>query len=202
MLSMVFVGFLIVLNFAISVFNAWSVGKAWFETKAIGGWPRFMAWMGAVMSACGFTWAYLVLIGIVASALGWLDQEYLNAMFSLGYLAIIIPVLGSGLAIMVNSWVIAWKKRSITNMGIAGWNTFAQAYNTYNAISAIPDSLKSVLGVFGNSKSGGKDSAKAKLVLILVIVSILGGILTAIAIIRITARGQAEKVRREFVNLK
>ena len=49
-----------VLNFGISVWNAYAVGKVWVEARLAGGWHRFMCWMGAVMSACGFTWCYSV----------------------------------------------------------------------------------------------------------------------------------------------
>ena len=33
-----------VVNFGISIWNAYAVGKAWVETKYSGGWPRFVAW--------------------------------------------------------------------------------------------------------------------------------------------------------------
>ena len=39
-----FVLILLVLNFGISWFNAYSVGRSWADSKAIGGWPRFMDW--------------------------------------------------------------------------------------------------------------------------------------------------------------
>lgn len=119
---------LVVLNFVISWFNAWSVGRSWTEAQMVGGWPKFMAWMGAVMSACGFTWVYLVIVGMVAGSTGKLSPEYLEAFYSLGYLVIIFPVLGSGLAITIQSWAHAWRERNLLNMGMAGWNTFAQVY--------------------------------------------------------------------------
>jgi hypothetical protein len=90
---------LLLLNFVISWFNAWSVGRSWAETKAFGGLPRFFAWCGSVMSACGFTWCYLVLLVIINHAIPWkyqLPPKYEEAMFRLGYLMIILPVIGSG----------------------------------------------------------------------------------------------------------
>src|SRR6266436_2256340 len=47
---------LLILNFAISWFNAWSVGRVWIESKMIGGLFRMTVWCGAIMSAFGFTW--------------------------------------------------------------------------------------------------------------------------------------------------
>ena len=189
---------LMLLNFGISWFNAWSVGKAWVETKEIGGWSRILAWCGAVMSACGFTWVYLILLALGAYALGWLTEEYVEAMLSLGYLVIILPMIGSGLGITIDSWARLARRKDWTSGGVAGWNTFAQGYNTYQAVSAIPDALDSVLKAFTGKKSG-KNGAMAALVIILVILAVTGGAMTTAAIIRATARSDAQtQLRREY----
>jgi hypothetical protein len=60
---------LLILNFAISWFNAWSVGRVWTESKMIGGFFRMTVWCGAIMSACGFTWVYIALLGLLAQSL-------------------------------------------------------------------------------------------------------------------------------------
>jgi len=57
---------LLVLNFGISIFNSVVTGASWVETKAAGGWARFMSWMGATMAACGFTWCYLAVLALLA----------------------------------------------------------------------------------------------------------------------------------------
>ena len=35
-----------IMNFGISIWNAYAVGKVWVESKHAGGWHRFMAWIG------------------------------------------------------------------------------------------------------------------------------------------------------------
>src|SRR2546421_7970171 len=90
------------LNFAISGWNAYAVGRAWVETKVVGGWPRFMAWMGAIMSASGFSWCYLFLLVLGGHALGWLPDDATNAAISLGYILLIPGILFSGLMIMLD----------------------------------------------------------------------------------------------------
>lgn len=193
---------LLVLNFVISSFNAWSVGRSWPDAKAVGGWPRFMAWMVAIMSACGFTWTYTILLGLAANALGYLPMKYLNGMLSLGYLAIIIPLLFSGLALTIDSWSYFWRRRTFGSGAVAGWNTFAQVYNTYEAISAIPEALGAVGGMF--SDSDGDSDANGffvKLVVILVACATVGGILTTFAIVRVTARGSARRIRARIGTL-
>ena len=52
--DMGFVILIWLLNFGISIWNAYAVGLAWVETKHSGGWPRVTAWAG-IMSASGFS---------------------------------------------------------------------------------------------------------------------------------------------------
>ncbi len=186
---------LLALNFGISWLNAWSVGRSWADTKAVGGWSRVVIWCAAIMSACGFTWCYLIMLALGAGALGLLEPQYVQVALEIGYLVIIGPILGSGLGIWIDSLTTAWRRRSVGSVAVAGWNTFAQVHNTYQAAKAIPEILQHLGEVF-KSKSGGKDAAKAKaliLVVILVILAICGGVLTTTMIIRSTARKYANR---------
>jgi hypothetical protein len=195
--------FLLVANFAISWFNAWTVGKVWVETKAVGGFTRFMAWMGAVMSACGFVWVYTIVLALLWHTLNpslpkkyVLSDVYLNGAIGLGYLIIILPVLGSGLAITINSWAYFWRRRTFGSGALAGYNSFAQLYNTYQAIQGIPEAV----GLVGKAFKGDGDSDGKKwvLMLALVLIALVGGILTTTAIIRVSARSSARSVAEKF----
>lgn len=199
-----------ILNFVISWFNASSVGTVWDSTKARGGAPHFMSWMGAVMAASGFTWCYLIVIGLLCSVLPMsmfieaeegaapvtgmlLDGASLEAFYNLGYMVIILPILGSGFAITVQAWrAIARKKASARTAGdyaIVGWDTFAQVSNTYSALRNVPGALDSIGGFFdsgssGSSSSGDKDDWAVLLVVALVVFSVGAGILTTYSIIQ------------------
>jgi hypothetical protein len=187
---------LLVWNFLVSWLNAWSVGRSWAETKAMGGWPRFMAWCSAVMSASGFTWCYLVLFCLIGGAIPGkyhLPDRYASAVFALGYLMIIIPVLGSGVAMTIQSWSYFWKERTFGSGAVAGYNTFAQIYNTYEAVHAIPECLSLLKDVWSTEDSD--DAGKQLLFALLITAAILcliGGIVTTTVIVRTTARGVAE----------
>lgn len=182
------------LNFGISWFNAWSVGKSWIETKQVGGWPRFMAWCGATMSACGFTWVYVTILGLIAQSTGKLPPQYVNAMFSLGYLTIILPILGSGLAITAQSWAYFWRERNFGSGAAAGWNTFAQIYNMYEAVHIIPEAIKSLGGVLKDDDSEDGKGQLLAIAVMLVVAAVSGGVLTTTAIIRKTAKNHADDV--------
>lgn len=187
---MLFLVFLFwILNLGISIWNAVAVGNAWVETKHAGGWQRFMAWMGAIMSASGFSWCYLILAVFVLGASGKLEVEDVEAALNLGYILIIPGVLFSGIMIGIDSWARAYRKRTVANFGVAGYNTFANMYNTYNAIRTFGGALDSVLDYFAKSKS--KDSQKAFLVILIVVVSLGSGILTTWLIVsKLAARDE------------
>ena len=189
---------LLFLNFAISWFNAWGCGKTWNETKAAGGIAHFMNWMGAVMSASGFTWCYLLIAGFLGSVIPFehknhvkgplLTPEMLQPFADLGYLVVILPIIGSGLAIMLHTWGVFWRERNLRNGAAAGWNTFANFSNIYGAARHAPDALSGVSKFFKNDKN---DESSKAIVLVLVIGAALGGILTTRAIIKATARSTA-----------
>lgn len=188
-----FVALLMAINYGISVFNAWSVGKVWAERHEAGWFANLMIWSGAVMSACGFVWVYMIIEGLVFHALGKLELEDLSVLWSAGYLVIIIPVLGSGLMLTLNAWIAAWRYRRVRDFGIAGWNTFAQGYNTYQAISGIPDAIKDIASFKGSSRGGSKSGAGI-LMLVLLLAAIILGIMTTVVIIRWSASRHADKM--------
>jgi hypothetical protein len=198
--------FLWVFNFAISWMNAWGVGKSWYETKHMGGGAHFMSWMGAIMAASGFTWCYLLIGGWLGATIPLeqddgsmatlLTPDDLQAFFDLGYLVIIFPILGSGLAITAHSWRYFWQRRTFGGGATAGYNTFAQIHNMYNAVQYVPKAWDNVGKLFG----GGGDSkdGKATLIIILVAVCVLGGVLTTYAIIMSTMRSTARSRRWKY----
>jgi hypothetical protein len=194
------------INFGISWFNAWSCGRSWNETKHIGGFLHFMNWMGAVMSACGFTWCYLVITvtiggqipveqdnGTMAPAL---SPEVLQATADLGFMLIYFPIVGSGIVITLQAWAAAWKRRTALNMGVAAWDTFAMVYNIRQGFVHIPGMWERLGGFFGSSKSSSSSSNSKMnpqvLVVLIVAATALAGILTTYAIVT-TVAGRIRK---------
>jgi hypothetical protein len=191
-----------VLNFVISCFNAWACGKSWNETKYVGGLPHFMNWMGAIMAACGFTWCYLVIVGAGAAYIPLVEQDdgtlvplldptSLQVFFDLGYLVIIGPILGSGLAITMQAWAYAWRRRTFADAAVAGWDTFAMVYNVSSALEAVPAASGRVFSFFTD---GDGDDAKGALIAALVVVALFGGILTTYLIVTSVARSTANNM--------
>ena len=70
------------------------------------------------------------------------------------------------------------------NLGVAGWNTFATAYNTYNAIQSFGPALDSVKDGLGGLLGDGDSDDNAARVILLAAIVLLAGVLTTNVIIR------------------
>jgi hypothetical protein len=184
---------ILALNFGISWWNARSCGRAWEESKAIGGSIRVLVWCGAVQSAIGFSSVFLFPMIFAAHAFypDYFTDDNLNGALSLWYVTIIFPALGTGFIITIESWIAAYREHSLMNLGVAAYNTFAQIHNTMGAITSLGPSFQSVGKMFASAATSRGD-AKGKvaivglmLALAVVALAICGGvILTAVLIHR------------------
>ncbi|WP_433867572.1 hypothetical protein [Ralstonia wenshanensis] len=172
---------LLALNFGVSWLNCWSVGGMWAESKALGGFPRLLAWCGAIQAAIGFSSVIGAVLGAIAFHFGFLPVKAASQAMSLWYLLVIIPAIGSGLIITVHSWIIAFRERSILNMGAAAYNTLAQAHNMLGAFRNMGSALDAVAGLFSNDDD---EPSVAVLVVALVAFALASGVLLTAYLIR------------------
>ena len=100
------------LNLVISFLNARNVGRIWAESKAVGGWVRLLAWCGAIQSAAGFTFVYAVVVGYIAVSTGYLPAAMLGVMMNLICIMLIVPLIGSGIFITIQSWIAFARDKS------------------------------------------------------------------------------------------
>lgn len=172
---------LLILNFIISVVNAYGAGTSWRQTRSSGGFPHLLNWCAAIMSACGFTWCYSILLAGGAYGLGFMTAVQIVLALKLGYVVIIPAVIGTGLVITINSWVEFYRRRDFASGAEAAWNTYAQISNTVNAVTFFPEALGDLSAFFGGkSKSDSSDSSSRAAILVigLVVLSLLAGTLT------------------------
>lgn len=102
---------------------------------------------------------------------------------SLWYLLVIIPVLGSGLIVTIQSWILAFRERTLRKMSVATWNSYAQIYNTAGAIDGIGDAFGAVVDLFTPRDSDDSSDALVRLVIGIVTLALAGGVvLTAVLI--------------------
>ena len=195
---MLLILFLLIWNFGISWLNCWFVGKTWAESKAAGGWARLVVWAAAVMGTCGFAWCNLLIVGFLFSDhVGLLPAKYilhdkqLELLWNMGYVLIIFPILGSGLAIWADSIKQAYKNRDGLSIGVAGYNTFAMAHNTYEAAKFLPTAFEKI----GKSLEDSDNKGLMLTIYAALAVSFGGAIALAYFIIHTTAVKVAQNVR-------
>ena len=173
------------LNLGLSIWNAYATGKVWVEAKHAGGLRRFMAWMGYIMASLGFSWDILVLVGIVLRSLGKITPDQEALFFQAGYVLLVPGFLFSGYAIMFQSWANAYRNHSVVNMGVAGYNTYANIHNTFNAIDNFPKAFGSVVNSF--TRGGGKGKASGLILFAAVLCLLSGFIIAALIVHRVAA---------------
>ena len=174
---------ILVANLVISFMNARSCGQVWAESKAVGGMIRLLVWCGVIQAAIGFTYVYAVLVGYIALSTGYISPALFGVLMNLTYVAIIGPALGTGLIIAIQSWISFAREKSLMNLGVASWNTFAEAYNAYNAIQSFGPALDSVASAFGGGLDSDDDDNSYRIILLALIV-LLAGIMTTVVIVR------------------
>lgn len=197
----------LLLNVLISVWNCYAVGSAWKDTMALGGWfNKTVLWSAVIQSGVGFSMPILLILAYASSVFLTSGaeptlspeqaKEMMQAIFSLWYVAVIFPILGSGLAIWAHSLREAYRRRDFASIATAGWNSFAQIHNTVSAVNNLGGALGNVGELFGKALEG-KGDGKGKvaiLVILLVVVSIVAGFMIAFGLVRYFANRAESRI--------
>ena len=196
---------LLILNLALSTWNAYVCGKAWVETKAAGGWNRFMVWIGAIMASCGFTWCYLILGAFGAHSAGFINGYWTGIALQTGYVIVVPIILFAGYAILIDSWARAFREGGVLNYGVAAYNTYANLHNTASAISSFGEAFGNVLEAFsgkgGSSSDDDNGGALGALVVLVIVGASLGlGVLTTTLIIKKVSAGDRLRTKEEMLS--
>lgn len=197
-MDMILLVAVLLLNTLISIWNCYVVGTAWKDVMAMGKpFDKVLLWSGVIQAGIGFSMPILI-------GLGWLTVGLLTSgakpeltpaegaqlmqwIFSFWYVAVIFPILGTGLAIWIHSVQVAMERRDFASIAAAGWNSFAQISNTVSAVSNLGGALGDVGEMFGALKGGDSKGKAAVLAIILVIIALVGGFMIAFALVRFFA---------------
>ena len=86
---------------------------------------------------------------------------------------------------MIESWIVAFRERSLLSIGVASWNSFAEVDNMAGAFSGLGDALGDVGKLFdSDDEDNGVGYLVLMLVLGLVAVALAGGVLLTYILIR------------------
>lgn len=174
---------ILLFNGGISWLNAVVCGQNWRETKAVGGWSRAVVWCGAVQSAVGFSSIFIVALVALASVTHVLPAAMASKAFSLWYLLVIVPALGTGIVVLIESWRTAYRERDLLSIGSAAYNSLAMWSNVRDASSGIGSAFKEVASLFKEDGDGELPTLSV-IVFIIVLLALGAGILLTAGIIR------------------
>ena len=169
---------LLAVNLWISWHNARVTGLDWIESRYMGGWVRFMCWMGWLQSALGFTWCYTMILALFAHSAGLIDAATQRAALDLGYIVVFPGLFISGTFIWIESLVIAWRQRELPSIALASWNTFAEIHNAYSAVSGMGGAVKSIGSLFSDADEDEAKIAVVLVIIVIVVAALAGGFLT------------------------
>jgi hypothetical protein len=193
-LQILIVFLLVLLNIGISWWNAYAAGSCWVEAKQAGGGRRFMVWMVAAMSGAGFTWSYFIIIGFILGATHVLNADQLQVLFDIGYVLVAPVILFSGYAITLHSWKVAYQTRTFRYGGVAGWNTFATAYNTYNVVRGIGPAISKIFDALTKASPKNQTAGYYWMFVAAIAATLLGVITTAVLIHHYAANDHIDDV--------
>jgi len=175
------------LNAGISILNVYYIGVNWAETEAVGGWRRFMSWVGAATTVLGFTYVYLTLLAVGFYAFGALTDVGMLVALYLGFKLLIPGVLCTGYIIMLNQWGNTFRDGGYTNWGLSTYDTYANYHNTMSAVTTYSGAHGSLFGDIGNkmfSDSDDKDNTAAIVVVFIILLAACLGLVTTIVTIK------------------
>jgi hypothetical protein len=166
----------------------------WSEAKAIGGQMRVVAVAGYVMAITGFTMVYgsiLLLLSpiwvpLLPGMKNFDTQIILSFASDLLYLLVITAILPSGIILWFNSVVTFWKNKNLGNGIVATYNTYAQIKNIANASRNIPSAFGRITKALIPEKGSSRKSKGSVIMLaiLIVVLAVLGGWMTASAIMK------------------
>lgn len=143
---------IMVFNFGISWINAVYAGKVWCEISVMGVFMRLVAWSAAIMSACGFTVVFTIIVAILGHLIAphYVTDHVMKLIYNSMYILVMFPIIGAGTLIAIHSWIEAYRDRTIFNMGLAAWNTFAMMHNVENVAQNAPSAFSSIVEAFSD----------------------------------------------------
>ena len=98
MTTEIFAGLIWAFNLFIALCMAQAIGKSWIPAKHVGGWRRFMAWTGYLLSSLGLTWCIDIILLIL------LFQSGAMLFWNWGYLLLMINLLFLLFAFGLGKW--------------------------------------------------------------------------------------------------
>ncbi len=145
-----FLGFVLVFDFVISLWNAYAAGVTLTLLRRQPGKAFAKASAGAALGLgfAGMAYATLLVLSFAALWLNFLALGDFLFLVSLDFLVFGALIIGLGLVITAQSVAIAYRQRTFGTMALAGWNVFAEVWD----LSIYAEGFRNAAAAVGSSE--------------------------------------------------
>lgn len=174
---MISIWILAVWNFAVSAWNSYGSGQIYERSDSL--WSKVVGVSGLGLGFVGMMYSF-ILAGI---GLGYVGEEFLLA----SNVILGIPIIGFGIIITIESWMIAVKEGGFWNYLITIYNTVAMGWNIFAWIKSFKE-----VGGIGDALGEMADDGNDK---VMIIVAFIGGLVLSYSLFKL-GRKHARKSMR------
>ena len=183
---------------AVSYVCARLVGDNWAETKALGDTQRTLEWATAVLSAVGFSYAYVLFVVLLLETSGHLSPGAALQVTHIGYVFLVFPALGATAVSIHHVWLTRVRRAAASDQDEAEF--LVDLYSNYVDWTFWPElDLSGVFGGGSGGSSGGGGGGGGgiaiegemigplmlfALAMLIVSAALAGGVVTAVIIVR------------------
>ncbi|MCI4347462.1 MAG: hypothetical protein L3J97_02440 [Thermoplasmata archaeon] len=149
-LSLVFLVVIIVLDFVISIWNAYASGVTFTILRGKPGQTlaKVCAGAGLGLAFAGMSYATLIVFSFAALALGVLAATDVAVVLAFDFLVFGAMIIGFGLVVTAQSIAIAYQQRSFGRIAISGWNVLAEVWD----IAIYAQGFRAAYGTLGGGR--------------------------------------------------
>ncbi len=164
----------IILGIVISVWNAYASGYNSVLLRNYEGkfaeFFRLANSFGIVLAFAGATYYTAVILALLGTSLGYVDPLAANALLSLNFLVLGGLLLVSGVVIAIESIIVAYYRRNLLDIAVAGWNILAVLWDAWVYFT----NFGRALSVWESSS----DNARGNALILLALAAIIGVVIT------------------------
>ena len=171
MLSILIAAVILIFDFAISVWNAYSSGYNIGMLRKIGkgGFSKAAAYSGLGLAFAGITYVLIVVLSMVAYALQYVGIGAVEYALGFDFLVFGLMIIGFGLMVTIQSIIVAAHRKSFGSIGIAIWNTFAEVFD----IASYAESFRASVSMLKSDKE-----ERANAYVIILVALLIGYLIT------------------------
>lgn len=153
----VFTILILVFDFAISIWNAYSSGYAIgiIRKNKIEGFTKVAAYSGLGLGFVGITYVMIIALSFIGYSLGYVTANAVLFALSFDFLVFGLLIIGFGLMITIQSIAIAARTRNVWSILVAVFNTFIEIWDIASYVQGFGEATRVLQGESREDRNQG-----------------------------------------------